>query len=445
WNCSKPIYKIHVFKMPLVFFNDVQLAKEFFSSDAFEDKSSGYDVVKQFVGKDSILVASGAQWRMNHKLISQTFHINNMEKVCPVHHSSVLTQLQVFVPIMLQCAKEATDQMISLIREPSTHGYMRSVDIDHYTVQVAIEIIARTLFGVKDTKSKQMKTILECMNEGAHEIQARFYNPFRAYSPYHVYKFNSTMNTLRREIGDIISHRRQLLEHKKANEEEINERDFVDLLLLSTDTEGNSLSNSNIIDQCITFFFAGHDTTAHTMAWAFHLVSSQPRIEEKILKEISDVIGDRDDISMSDLNNLKYLNMVIKETLRLYPPANATPRQTTRDTTLGPYHFKKGQDLMFHLSAAQLNPAYFKEPTLFLPERFEDEKNMTPLSNIPFSKGDRSCIGQKFAILEMKAVLAFMLRRVVFRPDVWAQLRIEATVTTQPKSLKLVPTERKRE
>jgi len=129
------------------------------------------------------------------------------------------------------------------------------------------------------------------------------------------------MKVLREFFRNIIKDRKTSLSQGKRL------GDLMDLLVESVDDEtGNALSTDDIISQCITFFFAGHDTTGHTLAWIFYLISSDPEVEKKIIAEIESVLGEKDAPSFSDLGKLSYLSNVIKESLRLYPPVNNVSR-----------------------------------------------------------------------------------------------------------------------
>ncbi|PRP73013.1 pheromone-degrading enzyme, partial [Planoprotostelium fungivorum] len=185
-----------------------------------------------------------------------------------------------------------------------------------------------------------------------------------------------------------------------------------------------------------------HDTSAHTLAWAFYLISRHPEVEAKLLREI-DALGDVE-LTALRLNGLKYLNLIIKETLRMYPPGPAISRNTNRKGKIGQYDINKDVGCSVHVLAMHYNEQYFPNPTRFDPERFNEEnvKNIPPFQYIPFAKGERSCIGQKFALLEMKAVLVAFYRKFTFTPDPWASLKIDAMITLQPTAVRLIAKER---
>jgi len=126
--------------------------------------------------------------------------------------------------------------------------------------------------------------------------------------------------------------------------------------------------------------------------------------------------------------------MVIKETLRMYCPAPATTRQALYDTTLGGYFIPKDTAIMISVLGAHFNPSVYDDPTLFVPERWlsENSAKINPYSWVPFLRGERSCTGQKFAMLEMKVIIAMLYKKLVFRPDSWSSVGMGSNLVIFP-------------
>lgn len=210
-------------------------------------------------------------------------------------------------------------------------------------------------------------------------------------------------------------------------------------LLLQASVDGKPLSNEDIREEVETFMFEGHDTTTSGTSFALYVISRHPEVQEKLFSEIREVIGDDKTLapSYTQLQNLHYLECVIKESMRLYPPVPIIGRYFKEDTDLSKFFYKTLKKI-FHFSPFSLDgtiipgdchlnvplfvvlrdPDYFQNPNDFKPERFslENPENIYPFAYTPFSAGPRNCIGQKYAMLEMKSVISKVLRHYELLP-----------------------------
>ena len=192
---------------------------------------------------------------------------------------------------------------------------------------------------------------------------------------------------------------------------------FLDILLDAVDVgdeDSRTLTDADLRHEVDTFMFAGHDTTSSGLSWAIWLVGRHPKVQEKLHEELDELIDDpvNFNITHTMANSFKYLDMVIKETLRLYPPAPFFARTLSFDTVLGDTLIPKGTTVSVNTSMLHRNPHYWERPLEFDPERFgPDAPPRDPYQYIPFSVGSRNCIGQKFAQTELKVVLAKFFRR----------------------------------
>ncbi|KAB1257723.1 Cytochrome P450 4V2 [Camelus dromedarius] len=190
-------------------------------------------------------------------------------------------------------------------------------------------------------------------------------------------------------------------------------RAFLDLLLNVTDDEGNKLSHEEIREEVDTFMFEGHDTTAAAVNWSLYLLGSYPEVQKKVDNELEEIFGKSDrPATLEDLKKLKYLECVIKESLRLFPPVPFFARNLNEDCDVGGYKIVKGSQVIIVPYALHRDPRYFPDPEEFVPERFlpENSKGRHSYAYVPFSAGPRNCIGQKFAIMEEKTILSCILR-----------------------------------
>ncbi|KAJ8416525.1 hypothetical protein AAFF_G00358130 [Aldrovandia affinis] len=190
-------------------------------------------------------------------------------------------------------------------------------------------------------------------------------------------------------------------------------RAFLDMLLKTTDEDGNSLNHKDIQEEVDTFMFEGHDTTAASMNWTLYLLGSHPEEQRKVQQELQEVFGSSDrPVGADDLRRLRYLECVIKESLRLFPAVPLFARRICEDCHINGFKVPKGINAIIIPYALHRDPRYFPDPEEFRPERFLPDNSIGrhPFAFIPFSAGLRNCIGQRFALMEEKVVLAWVLR-----------------------------------
>lgn len=197
---------------------------------------------------------------------------------------------------------------------------------------------------------------------------------------------------------------------------------------------GPPITDAEIRDEATTLFVAGHDTTSATMAWFWYVVSQHPEVERRIRAELEAALGDRPP-TFADLPRLKYLEMAVKESMRLYPASSMLfGREAIEDVELGGYHVRRGSWLFIAPFVVHRDANYFKDPETFDPLRFAPERinDIPPYAYIPFGGGPRICIGNVFAIMEMVLVAATILQKFHIRLD-QPTPEMELEVVLRPK------------
>jgi PHYB activation tagged suppressor 1 len=178
--------------------------------------------------------------------------------------------------------------------------------------------------------------------------------------------------------------------------------------------ETSALSMDEIIDECKTFFFAGQDTTSHMLTWASFLLSTHPEWQDKLREEVHRECGDQEP-NGDTLTKLKLVNIFLLENLRLYPPVSIIQRKASSNLDLGSFRVPEGTILTIPIAAIHRDREIWGEDAgEFRPERFENGVTRAakhPNALLSFSSGPRSCIGQNFAMIEAKAVVAMILQR----------------------------------
>ncbi|NWS63480.1 CP4FN protein, partial [Chunga burmeisteri] len=188
------------------------------------------------------------------------------------------------------------------------------------------------------------------------------------------------------------------------------------------DEDGNTLSDEDISAEADTFMFEGHDTTASALAWLLYNLACHPHYQERCRQEVHELLKGRDveEIEWEDLSHLPFTTMCIKESLRLHPPVTAVSRRCTEDIALRDGRvIPKGIICLMSIYGTHHNPDIWPEPQVYNPLRFSPEniQGRSPLAFIPFSAGPRNCIGQSFAMAELKVVTALTVARFAIRLD----------------------------
>ncbi|XP_062530759.1 cytochrome P450 4V2 isoform X2 [Bombyx mori] len=188
--------------------------------------------------------------------------------------------------------------------------------------------------------------------------------------------------------------------------DEFNRKKRTALLDLLLEAEAKrEIDLEGIREEVNTFMFAGHDTTGTALTFSLMLLSDHEEAQERILEEYNEVMRGKETPTLSEFAEMKYLDAVIKETLRLYPNPHRVGRVLTEDITLGGVPIKAGTEIGVQIIDLHHREDFFPEPEKFRPERFLRGEIQHPYSFVPFSAGPRNCLGQKFAMLEIKSVL----------------------------------------
>jgi cytochrome P450 len=214
--------------------------------------------------------------------------------------------------------------------------------------------------------------------------------------------------------------------------------DMLSMLLATRDADdGSALSDEEVRDQAMTIMLAGHETTANALAWTFYLLGRHPEVRDLMEQELDTVLGSRR-ATAADLKALPYTLQVFKEAMRLYPPAYMIARRARHELTVGGEAVRAGQVVLINVVGLHRRPDVFPNPDRFDPSRFapEREKQLPPLSYLPFGAGPRVCIGNQFALMEGHLVLATLARSCRFELTghaAAADIEAEPLVTLRPK------------
>ncbi|HET6143037.1 MAG TPA: cytochrome P450 [Candidatus Acidoferrales bacterium] len=226
----------------------------------------------------------------------------------------------------------------------------------------------------------------------------------------------------------------RMIEERKSEKRSDRRADLLSLLMGAMDEDGSHMTQKQLHDEAMTLFIAGHETTAQMLAWTWYALGENPRAQARLHEELNEVLGGSPP-DAADFGRLPYLQAVMSEILRLYPPAYITAREVIEPCQIGEYVFLPGTTILFSQWVAHRDPRYFDDPDAFLPERWIDGlANRLPAgAYYPFGDGPRRCIGQGFALLEAGIVIATLAQRFQFQLVPGHPVVAEPLVTLRPR------------
>jgi cytochrome P450 len=225
----------------------------------------------------------------------------------------------------------------------------------------------------------------------------------------------------------------RLLIHTRRNSG-LQHDDLLSVLLEATDDESHArMSDHQLRDELMTLFLAGQDTTANALTWTWYLLARHRGVEVKLREELARVLAGRPPAA-ADLPALGYVEMVLRESMRLFPPVPAFAREPVEDVVLGGYPIAKGSLITFSTYALHRDPKFFPDPERFDPERFAPgcEESRPRYSYLPFGGGPRICIGNGFAMMEARLILASIAQRCSLTLDPIVEIAPKQVVTLRP-------------
>lgn len=380
-------------------------------ADKFHKSPMLKKVTEPVLGK-GLLTSDGDFHRQQRRLVQPAFHHNRI-----ANYAGVMV--------------DYTARMLDSWRQ----GDQR--DIHHEMMNLTMQIVAKTLFDAD--VSEDAESIGHAISFAVADASVNMTRVLRLpeWVPTALNrKRRQTRAAMERTIMGTIEERRRTGEDKG---------DLLSMLLLAQDEDsGARMSDRQVHDEAMTLFIAGHETTANALTWTLYLLSQHPEVQAKLLAEIDAVLGGRLPV-MGDLKALTYTDMVIKEAMRLYPPAWVVARYAIEDVMLGGYRIPAGSIIMMSQYVMHRHPDYWDAPETFDPERFGPgrEERVPRYAYFPFGGGPRVCIGNSFAAMEASLVLATMIQRCTLDLVPGQTVEMEPLITLRPKgAMRMIVRER---
>jgi cytochrome P450 family 110 len=380
---------------PFVLFSNPQAIQQILTADPnLFDSGKGNQILHPLVGDYSLLLLDGSSHQRQRKLLTPPFHGDRMKS-----YGNLICEIA--QQVMSNQAIGETFSMRSAMQE------------------ISLRIILRTVFGLDETERfsqlrKLLSSILDAVGSplGSTLLFIPFFQKdLGAWSPWgkFVRQKQQIKNLIYAEI------------HERRAKNNLFGEDILSLMMSATDEAGKPMTDAELNDELMTLLFAGHETTASALAWAFYWLHKLPEVKEKLLKELHPLSSNFDP---SEIVKLPYLTAVCQETLRIYPIAMFTfSRILKTPYQIMSYDFEPGTQLTPCIYLTHQRTDIYPDPKKFNPDHFL-ERQFSPYEYFPFGGSNRRCIGMAFAMFEMKLVLATVMSQ-------W-QMNLAETKQVQP-------------
>ncbi|GFR24845.1 cytochrome P450 4c3 [Trichonephila clavata] len=406
------------------------------SSTTSLEKTYEYSYLHKWL-RQGLLTSTGAKWKSRRKLLTPCFHFRILEDFLPTFN----------------------DNSFILVRKLQTLQNEEYVDIMSLIVLCTLDIVCETVMGARiGAQSGENPEYVKAVHNLGDVLLERIIRPLLW--PDFLFNLSKTGRGYNRDLKILHGFTDKVIKEKKAalltqrihgskETEDVQmggkKRQALMDLLLDQHINGQQLTEEDIKEEVDTFMFEGHDTTATAMNFSLYCIGLYPEVQRKIHEELDSIFGEDTErpVTLDDVRDMKYLECVIKESLRLYPSAPLIGRILNEDFNHNGMVIPKGTTLNFFIVSIHRNPEIFPNPEVFDPDRFSPENvaKRHPFAYLPFSAGPRNCIGQKFAFLEEKVIMANILRNftlVSLDPRDKVQLKMEFVLRpSEPIRIKL--------
>ncbi|XP_078527776.1 cytochrome P450 4B1-like [Lissotriton helveticus] len=356
---------------------------------------------------NGLLALSGQKWFQHRRLLTPGFHYD---------------VLKPYVKLTSDCTKVMLEKWEKLILRNN------SIELFEHVSLMTLDTILKCAFSYpSNCQTDSNNPYIQAIYDLSYQVDLRirrfpYHNDLIYYLSPHGARFRRACKVAHNHTDTVIKQRKAAYKDEKELEKIQQKRhlDFLDILLSAKDENGESLSDMDVRAEVDTFMFEGHDTTSSGISWILYCMAKYPEHQEKCREEVKGIMGDRDTMEWDDLGQMTYTTMCIKESLRLYPPVPRVSRQLIKPITfVDGRTLPEGAIIAFNIYGIHRNPSVWEDPERYDPLRFSKENSSHRHSHafVPFAAGARNCIGQNFAMNEMKVAVALTLLRFKLSPD----------------------------
>ncbi|KAF9794160.1 hypothetical protein SFRURICE_009537, partial [Spodoptera frugiperda] len=361
------IWKMQAFNLRSVAISNPKDIEMILSSTTYNEKNLPYNFLYTWL-RDGLLVSKGAKWHQRRKMLTPAFHF----KILNEHFHSFWQRTQ--------------DLLLAVENEHNKE----QVDLKPLFTKATLLVMCETSFGTKVEDTPAFDKYLKSIHDMGECVLQRLTQPWLADEV--VYSLSANARREKFIVKKLHNFTKQIVE-KRREKRMLNSKNAV---------EGN-----------------GHDTTASALTFMVMRIANEPVAQDRIYEELKDIYGDSQrQLTVEDLNRMRYLECCIKESLRLYPSVPFLSRYIKHEVDIAGYTIPSKTFCNIHVFDVHRDPEVYPDPERFIPERFLPENVVTrsPYSYIPFSAGPRNCIGQKFAMMELKTVMSELLWKYQLEP-----------------------------
>lgn len=365
------------------------------------------DLLAKFLGK-GLLTIDGGYWLRQRRLIQPGFH---RKKLIGLSH----------------IIQDMIDERIEDFTKLATKD--KPIEINKAMMEMAFKGVAKSLFSndvteeLIDDLTHKIVTLQKFVVRKVRQPYLQWWFKLSGLEKKHIELREGAYQA----VLDIINDRRNSGQRKD---------DLLDMLLESRYEDTNEcMTDQQLLYECLILFVAGYETTANALTWTMYLLTQNPEAIQKIRTEIDTVLGERNP-EFSDIPQLVYTQQVIKESMRMYPPAWITDRVALEDDEINGIKIPKGTFVNCYIYGAHYSEKYWEQPQKFMPERFTKEKNKARpnFAYFPFGGGPRLCIGNNFAMMEMQMIVIAMIRHFDLELMPGQNIDINPLITLNPKN-----------
>lgn len=360
--------------------------------------------LSKYLGK-GLLTSDGDFWLKQRRLIQPAFHKQKMNMLVDNMNKTIIGE-------------------VDNLKENESFNAFPAMS------QLAFNVVAKSLFefSISDEKLVRIKFIIE-------EVQKFLVKEIRLPHKAFWFKLSGQVKKhlkLAEENNSII---REIIKVRNSSNEEFN--DLLNMLMETRyEDSGECMSVQQLIDEIKVLFIAGHETTANALTFTLHFLGKNPDVQQKVFDEITEIELQTDN-AIEQLQKMTYINAVLNESMRLYPPAWITDRQNVEDDIVGNFKIKKNTLIGISFYELHRNPKYWENPDEFIPERFLGEQKKQSMQYFyPFGAGPRMCIGAGFAIYEMCLAISQIVKRYVIESNTEV-VEFNPLVTLKPVNIEV--------
>ncbi|TPX56232.1 hypothetical protein PhCBS80983_g04690 [Powellomyces hirtus] len=404
-----PMWSLDVLGASLYVMSDPKEARRlltdtenFYRDEAFQTACKGITQYSLF------LLPSGPQWKHHRKLIQPAFAPNNIRKVVPA-------------------SIKHTDKLMAILADMLAKNPRAEADLHDCFQRLTLDIIGEVALGGHQFQSVDAlipekapkENMFHAFEQLIQMVGDRFSLPEWTWGFINsTLKDSAAPSKMLHDLADNIRQKRQAELDAETAAGIVRDKKDYDVLdrILIPNAEGELLSDENIVDEIIGFILAGHETSSNTVTALFMHLMNYPQTMQKLIDEIDSVLGPHGEPTMDSLKDLKYLDNVFKESIRLKSPVNAMARTTLHETVICGHHIPAKAPVLIHIAHLQQDPMYWgSDAKDFIPERWNDKQKMMELESIgaymPFGAGGMMCVGFKLAITEIKIIVIRFLQQ----------------------------------